>query len=635
MPLRRTVPRVWHLLPLLLAGAAFAAAEDDWPDLAELGRIEVASITRRPVMLAQAPAAVSILTSEGLLRSGARSVAEALRLVPGFMVAQIDANSWAISSRGFNSEYAGKLLVMVDGRSVYSPVLSLTYWDTQNPMIEDLERIEVIRGPGSTHWGANAVNGVVNIVSKTAQETQGSLLYTSAGWPQEIAVGARYGGRVDDHTAYRVYSLYRQSGPFPLESTGNDGADRWDFGQAGFRIDHTSSSQTQWTWQGDAYTTRTKGEATSDRGANTLGRLRHVLSETSDLELQAYYDYTERDTAFFDYSHHTLDLDFQHNWAASSVHSLLWGLGCRLGRSHYVPVSPVFISYKETLTTLLVSTFVEDEIHIIPDRLALTPGCKIEHNDMTGWELQPGIRFTYQPSASRHLWAAASHAVRTPSESESFQTISYPLASGFYLADSKTRAEKLIAYEAGYREQFGDRLAITLSAYCNDYTDLITEAPNGEILPSGLPRLTGQNLIHGQVYGGEITLDWQAAKNCRISAWYSRCQTALAAAPGGEAALLRTKHSTPANQAYARASLDLGRNCKADLQLRFVDHLDFIPSYIEADVRVAWEIGDNIEIAVTGQNLIHSRHCEFRKAAYASALASVPRSVQLKLTKRF
>ena len=461
------------------AQEAPALGGDDWPDLAELGRIQVSTVSRRPVALAHATAAVSVLTSDDIMRSGARSVAEALRAVPGLMVGQIDANSWAISSRGFNSEYAGKMLVMMDGRSVYSPVLSLTYWDALNPMLDDLDRIEVIRGPGSTHWGANAVNGVINIVTKSARDTQGSLVYGSAGWPQALSAGARHGGQVGPDTYYRVYSLFRQSDALPLRATGESGLDRWHFAQGGFRLDRQRADSAQWTWQGDAYFTETPGEDDSARGANTLGRFRHTLSDSSAIEIQAYYDYQWRKSFLFEDTHHTLDLDYQHSRSAGTRHGLLWGLGYRLGYSRYAPNSPIFKTYKDTLTTRLFSAFVEDEIKLIPGQLNLTPGCKIEHNDMTGWEPQPSLRLAFNPSPRHSLWTAVSRAVRTPSEAESFQTISYPLPTGIYLPDGAVDAEKLVAYEAGYRLQANDRLSVSLATYINQYDSLVALAPNG------------------------------------------------------------------------------------------------------------------------------------------------------------
>jgi iron complex outermembrane receptor protein len=613
------------------AQQAATSATDDWPDLAELGRIQVTTVSRRPVSLAHATAAISVLTADDIARSGARSVAEVLREVPGLMVGQIDANSWAISSRGFNSEYGNKMLVMMDGRSVYSPVLSLTYWDTLNPMLNDLDRIEVIRGPGATHWGANAVNGVINIVTKDARDTQGALVYGDGGWPQSVSAGARYGGQAGPGTYYRVYGLYQENGALPLRATGEDGLDGWYVAQGGFRLDYEGADGSQWTWQGDAYSTETPDEDETAHGANTLGRFKHSLSDTSALELQIYYDYTWRRSFLFENAHHTLDLDFQHSLSAGPRNNLIWGLGYRLGFSRYAAVSPIFTTYRSTLTTRLFSTFVEDEIVLVPKRLTLTPGCKIEHNDMTGCEPQPGLRISVTPTPHHSFWAAVSRAVRTPSEVESFQSMSYPLRNGLYLPDSTVDAERLVAYEAGGRLQAGSRFSMSLATYLNTYDRLISIAPNGETLPSGLARLTPQNLIRGRIYGTELTLDYLVTKRWRLAAWYALCLSDLDAAPGSEADAQRTEDSIPTHQAFVRSSLDLAHGWKCDVQLRFVDRVDIVPSYIEADARLAWKIGDGLELALVGQNLLHDKHPEYRKAA-TYAHTAIPRSFFVKLT---
>jgi iron complex outermembrane receptor protein len=306
---------------LPLAGLAFGTARsqeapaiDDWTDLAELGRIQVVAVSRRPVPLADAPAAVSVLAANDILRSGAPSIPEALRAVPGLMVGQIDANSWAISSRGFNSEYAGKMLVMIDGRSVYSPDLSLTYWDEQNAMLDDLDRIEVIRGPGSTHWGANAVNGVINIVGKSARETQGTLAYGSGGWPQEIATGARVGGQAGENTYYRVYGLYQQTGAYPLRATGEPGTDRWHFGQGGFRIDHALPDDAQWTG-GRRLHTESEDDDQSARAPTPWDRYKAHPFATTSIETQVYYDNTMRTAPLREHPPHPRP-GFQYSIAA-------------------------------------------------------------------------------------------------------------------------------------------------------------------------------------------------------------------------------------------------------------------------------------------------------------------------------
>lgn len=643
-PLRAPrAPLATILALVMLSGAivhaqtAPSAEQEDWPDLAALGRIEVVSVSRRPVPLAHATAAVSVLTNEDLIRSGARSVAEALREVPGLMVGQIDANSWAIASRGFNSEYSTKMLVMRDGRSVYSPLLSLTYWDVQNTMMDDLDRIEVVRGPGSTQWGANAVNGVINIVTKNARDTQGALIYGAGGWPQTLMTGARYGGQVGSGTFYRVYGLHQQSADLPLRFADADGNDHWNCTQAGFRLDRETADGTQLTWQGDAYTTDVPDSVETTRGANTLGRFRHTFSESSEVELQLYYDYTTRETYLFETPRHTIDLDFQHSFAPVARHSVLWGLGYRLNYNEYTAANPLFVVLRDTITTRLFSGFIEDEIQLVPGKITLTPGFKIEHNTLTGWEPQPGLRLAVVPSSRQSLWAAVSRAVRTPGDMEYFQALTYPMLSaegpGTFLADSTVHSEKLVAYEAGYRWQATEALALDLAAYCNHYDNLIVHTQNGEILPSGAARITPQNLLTGRVYGGELALTFRAAERWQITAWYALCLADFDGPPAGTAEIRRTKDRIPTHQAHLRSSLDLGRSWKLDVQLRFVDRVEDIPAYLEADLRLACSLSENLELSLVGQNLLHDKHAEFRQAASA-AHASVPRGFYATLTWR-
>ncbi len=629
----------WVIAMLTTCGAWAQTAptnnQDDWPDLAALGRIEVVAVSRRPMPVGQSNAAVSVVTADDILRSGATSIAQCLRAVPGLDVAQIDANSWAISSRGFNSEYASKMLVMIDGRSVYSPLLSLTYWNIQNALLDDLAQIEVIRGPGSTHWGANAVNGVINIVTKDAQLTQGDLVYAGGGWPQEVLGGARHGGAVGENTFYRVYGVYQQTGALPLRSGGSNGPDRWNFAQGGFRLDHLTGTGTQLTCQGDLYTTESPDDQESASGANLLTRYKHAFSPNSSAELQLYYDYTTRKTFLFQAPRHAVDLDFQHSFALGTRHNILWGLGSRIGWNKYAATNPVFTILQDTLTTRLYSGFIEDEIQLAPGKAVLTPGIKIEHNDMTGWEPQPGLRLALTPSPRQFLWAAVSRAVRTPSDMEYFPAISYPLLSatgpGLFLADSSVRSERMLAYEAGYRLQATDNLVATLDVYCNDYDRLIVLAPNGEAFPTGLARIVPQNLLSGRIYGTELTLTWQPASHWRITAWYALCLSNLDGPPAGRADIRRIEERIPTHQAHLRSSLDLSRHWKLDAQLRFVDRVEDIPAYLEADLRLACSLGDGLELALVGQNLLHDKHSEFRQAV-TPATAAIPRGAYLRLT---
>jgi iron complex outermembrane recepter protein len=637
-------PRVTGLVVGLLSLLAWTRVPaDEAPILAnlsleQLSQIEITTISRRSASLADTPAAVTVLSGQDILRSGAKSVAEALRQVPGLMVGQIDANSWAISSRGFNSEFATKMLVMMDGRSVYSPLFSGTFWDVQNVMLEDLEKIEVVRGPGSTLWGANAVNGVINIVTRSARDTQGALVYGGGGFPQQALAGVRYGGQAGPQTYYRVYSLYQQSDAFPRLTSGNNGADRWNLGQGGFRLDHETAGGARVTWQGDGYHEQVPEGTESTHGANTLGRYRQDLSDTSSIELQAYFDYTYRRTFLFETPRYMADLDFQHSFALGERHAFLWGLGYRLNYSEYAATSPLLTVNQDTLTAHLFSGFVEDEIQVVPDKVTVTPGCKIEHNDMTGWEPQPGVRLAVRPKEGQLIWASVSRAVRIPGDGEYHGVLTYPVFTasgpGIYSSDRNVQSEKLVAYEAGCRFQILKNLSADLATYYNDYDGVIAQAPSGQFVAPGVPRVTSQNMLFGGVYGGELALTYRPLEIWRLTAWYGLSFADLDAPSAVLTEVRRTESRVPAHQAFLRSSLDITHRWQFDAQLRYVDNVETSPAYVEADVRLAWRPTNRLELAVVGQNLLHESHREFRQATSA-AHAAVPRGVYAKLTWRY
>ncbi len=604
----------------------------------QLSQIEVTTLSRRSTSLAESPAAVSVLPGNDILRSGARSLAEALRQVPGVMVAQVDANSWAISARGFNSEFANKMLVMMDGRSVYSPLLSGTYWDTQNAMLEDLEKIEVVRGPGSTLWGANAVNGVINVVTKNARDTQGGLVYGGGGAPQQGLAGARYGGQIGANTYYRVYGLYQQTDSYPLAVNGDDGADRWNLSQGGFRFDHETAGGAQWTWHGDAYREEVPDSTEAAQGANTLGRYHQALSDTSNLEVQAYFDYAQWANFLYKEPAYMVDVDAQHGFAIGERHAVLWGLGYRVRYSEYSAQSPMLTVPQDSLTTQLFSGFLEDEIQVVPEKVLLTLGSKIEHNEMTGWEPQPGARLAVRPTIRQLFWASVSRAIRVPGDGEYYPVLSYPLFTaagpGVYASSTDIESESLIAYEAGGRLQLLENLSADLAAYYNDYEDVIVQAFTGQTVPPGLRQVSPQNLLSGGIYGGELSVTYRPLEQWRLTAWYALCIADLDAPAVGLADVKRAENRVPTHQAFLQSSLDITRRWQLDAQLRFVDDVESIPAYLEADLRLAWRPVDHLEIAVVGQNLLDESHEEFRQAA-SSAHAVVPRGVYAKLTWRF
>jgi iron complex outermembrane recepter protein len=451
--------------------------------LEQLMDVEVTSVAKKEQRVAETAAAIYVITQEEIRRSGVTSIAEALRFAPGVQVSRIDSNKWSIGVRGFGSRLSRSVLVLIDGRSVYTPLFAGVYWEVQDMLLEDIERIEVIRGPGGTIWGANAVNGVINIITKSASETQG-LLATAGGGSEEKGFGSlRYGGKIGQDFSYRVYGKgFRRDAQFtPHVSDFDD----WQMGQGGFRGDWNLNKSNNLTIQGDIYG-GTSGQRTAVSslsapfstivqkdadlsGMNLLSRWTRTLSETSSLALQVYYDRTFRREPTFQERRNTVDLDFQHRFKMTSRQELTWGLGYRYTRGDTDSVSTIVFA-PVTRAVNLFSELVQDEIFLVVDRLRLTVGSKFEHNDYSGFEFQPTARILWTPVERHYVWAAISRAVRTPSRVEHDLTLTASLNPAFPMfaritGNKDFEAEKVLAYELGSRVQPTDRLSVDLAGF--------------------------------------------------------------------------------------------------------------------------------------------------------------------------
>ncbi|MCK5069376.1 MAG: TonB-dependent receptor plug domain-containing protein, partial [Desulfocapsa sp.] len=461
-------------------------------DIAQLMQITITSVARKPQNLSDSAAAVFVITQDDIHRSGVTSIPEALRMAPGLQVARVDSNKWAITSRGFAGNFANKLLVMIDGRTVYSPAFSGVYWDAQDTLLDDIDRIEVIRGPGATIWGANAVNGVVNIITKKASDTQGGLVTLGGGTHDKIMTGLRYGAAIGEDTHGRVYVKYHKQNSYEVYDTGKDANDDWDSLRTGFRVDGELAGKNSWTLQGDLYSNNEnqllspfwianppylteKEDSFDTSGWNVLGRWQTEISQTSSWTIQAYYDYTNRDEAIMEQTHRTVDLDLHYQNQLNTRNNIVMGIGYRsvdaeFDNSFQVSVEPGDRSEN------LYSGFVQDEIMLATDSLWLTLGVKWEHNEFTGNELQPSGRLLWKVTDKQTVWAAISRAVRTPSEFEESGSITMgviptipPDSMKFTLNGSdQYGAEELIAYEAGYRWFALANVSLDLSVFYND-----------------------------------------------------------------------------------------------------------------------------------------------------------------------
>ncbi len=585
--------------------------------LEELMNLEVTSVSRRPEKFSDAASALQVITNNDIRRSGASSIPEALRLASNLTVAQISPSEWAISARGFNSNLSNKLLVMIDGRTVYTPLFAGVFWDVQDTLLEDVDRIEVISGPGGTLWGANAVNGVINITTKSAKDTQGLLLLGGGGTELRGFGGMRYGGALSPTLHYRIYAKYfdRDSS---LRPDGSDGNDNWSMTQSGFRLDWDASPVNLLTFQGDLYGGSIEDPGPDDTdvgGGNLLGRWTHTVSPDSSLIVQWYYDRTHRSIAnSITENLSTYDLDLQHNFIAGERHHFIWGLGYRW-MDDDISNAPTVAILPAHLRQDVFSGFIQDEIALVPERLTLTLGSKIEHNDYTGWELQPGMRLAWKVSPKQTLWSAVSRAVRTPSRVDRDLYIPGNPPFTFLQGGSDFESEKLVAYELGYRVQPTTRLSFTVATFYNDYDDIRSlEQVNP---PAPAPLVIG-NGLKGHSYGAELTADYRVTDTWRLQAGVTRVLLHLRAQSGStDTSEGSAEANDSENQFFLRSSMDLPGNLQLDVGLRHVGEISRqnVPAYEELDVRLGWRATPQLEFSIVGQNLLDAQHPEFGNPA--------------------
>jgi iron complex outermembrane receptor protein len=614
------------LASLVALGGAAAEPPRDLTQLSldDLVNLEVTSVSKKPEKSSEVAAASYIITNEDIRRSGAESIADALRLAPGVHVASIDAHTSVVSVRGFSNQLSNKLLVLIDGRSVYTPLFGGVFWDVQDTMLEDVDRIEVIRGPGGTLWGANAVNGVVNVITKSAKETQGGLVVAQGG-SQEHGLGeVRYGGNVGEDFSYRVYGKYfNRDGGF---LSGADENDDWQMGRAGFRTDWDAAAKTVVTVQGDYYEGRVgpfqgpelQGHDTV-QGANVLGRFTRGLDGGSEITLQSYYDHTFRSDAFFSERRDTGDLDFQYRVPLPWQQEAVWGANYRVSDDHVV-TPPTFQIVPDSRTVQLYSFFLEDEVTLLDGALKATVGNKFEHDDFSGWEFQPSGRIAWTPLPKHTLWASASRAVRAISRVENDLGSSADPSSGVatrFLGSRQLEPEEMVAYEAGYRFPVSSELHIDVATFYDDYRHAVTdtlEAPTFDPARPTVPvvPLRIANRLDGQIYGAELAADAQVTSFWRLRASYSYLRLQMRPSPG-DADTQQAQGSSPQNQFSFRSLLNLPAETEIDTIFRYVDNLptQHVGHYFNLDVHISRGFGPHLELAVVAQNLLSPHHREF------------------------
>jgi iron complex outermembrane receptor protein len=672
------------VLLALLVQAGAAGAESSTPteadrlvggalelSIEELMNMEITSVAKKEQKLSEAAAAVFVITGEDIRRGGFRSIPEALRLAPGLEVAQVDANKWAITARGFNGLFANKLLVLIDGRTVYTPLFGGVFWDVQDTLLEDVDRIEVIRGPGGTLWGQNAVNGVINIITKKAQATQGAYATAGGGNLEHGFTSFRYGGKVGEKAAFRVYGKYFNRNHY----NNPDGAaanDAWSQGRGGFRTDWEVSGKDSVTIQGDGYSgddeqtamaatlvppfTSTLPSTMQVGGGNILGRWKHSFSDSSNFVLQLYYDRTQRQQVLFGENRDTYDVDFQHRFQLGGRHDILWGVGYRWTHDRFtdgpsISMNPTLFDFR------VVNGFVQDEITLIPARLKLTAGTKISHNNFTEMEYQPNGRLLWTPHAQHALWASVSRAVRFPTRVEEAGSVNIagmplPFPPGTALStifpNTNFKSEEVLAYEAGYRSQLLPSLSVDVAGFYNVYRRLQSinslGAPFLETTPPP-PHLVipfqFANGINGNSYGIEVVTNWQATPAWKLTANYTWLQMRLE--PDGSAGTGGGNQFQPGfnpkHQFRIRSQYNLPHNLELDTGVYYTSHLPDlnVPSYTRVDLRLGWKPTKHLELSVAGQNLFDKEHAETAPPIGGSIVSTseVPRSVFGQITWRY
>ena len=598
----------------------------------DLFQTEITTLSKRSERLVDAPSAIQVISSEEIRRSGASSLAEALRLAPNLQVAQIDSRQWAVTARGFNTTTSDKLLVLIDGRTVYTPLFSGVYYDVQNVMLEDVDRIEVISGPGAALWGANAVNGVINVISKSARDTQGTLVSGGAGSLLKGFGSVRYGDKIGKDTYFRVYGMGfdRDSAVLP---NGQDGGNAWSLGQGGFRGDWLPARGEILTVQGDFYGGSISQRTPSDisvNGQNLLSRWTHPLADDSDLTVQAYWDRTwRRIPDIFSEELNTYDLDAQYRVAIGERNKVLSGLSYRL-LADRVGNSAVLAFLPAQRDLQLFGAFVQDEVTVLEDKVFLTLGSRFEHNDFSGFELQPNVRIAWQVVTNQTVWAAVSRAVRSPSRIDSDEVVPgnppYNTQGGGDLFQSET----VIAYELGYRTQLGRHLSVSLATFFNDYDEIRSVEPVA----------TGQSIIlnglRAETYGAELSLQWQPIHRWRLRGGYTFFKKHIFLGNSLDPNQGRAEGNDPHHQFLVQSMIDLPANLEFDSVVRYVDALDqfgpTVPSYLSTDLRFAWHPSRHWEISVVGQNILDHQHPEF---GTPGSRQEIPRSVYGKVTWTF
>ena len=638
--------------------------------LEDLMDIKVTSVSKTEQKMSQAAAAIFVIMQEDIHRSGATNIPDLLRMVPGLDVSQINANDWAVSARGFNQQFSNKLLVLIDGRAVYTPLLGGVNWDTQDVALEDIDRIEVIRGPGATIWGANAVNGVINVVTKRAEATQGALVTAGGGTVGQAYATAQFGGTIRGNTNYRIFANYHNHSSFPAAG-GGSGNDDWHLLHAGFRADTNFSTEDSLTVQGDLYTGETGATIihlfsidppiianlnvlTGLSGGNILARWNHTFSSRSDTTFQFYFDNYERTGPESDETRNTVDFDFTHHWAWGSRQDIIWGAGYR--RTWDQDLGTIDQAFSPSDTELrLVTFFGQDTITLQPNRAFLTAGTKIENSYFTGYGVEPSVRLAWTPSNRLTFWSAVSRGERTPDRRDAGLNASlaaFPDPGGssipvevILFGAPQILPEHILAYEAGFRAQPNGRISIDVSTFFNRYDHLETLEPGPRVFePSPAPArfvvpITFGNLMYGTTEGGEIAANLKLTDRWTLNPSYAFLEMRLhtKSASQDTTSVAEYEGSSPQHQVKLRSHVDLSHGISWDASAFFVSELQIqgVAAYTRIDTQLNWKFAERGDFSLVGQNLLQDHHLESMDQLTLVNSSLIKRSAYAKFTWRF
>jgi iron complex outermembrane recepter protein len=580
--------------------------------LKELLDVEVISVSKHPEKLTEVASAIQVITQHDIRNSGAKTLPEALRLASNLQVAQINSSQWAISARGFNNSLANKLLVLIDGRTVYTPLYAGVFWDVQNLVLDDIERIEVISGPGGTLWGVNAVNGVINIITKNSKDSKGLFVEGLAGHNVPGMGSIRYGGSITNKLSYRIYGMGFKLGN-SVDTNKLKVNDEWTNWQGGVRLDWDASDKDKISLVQGIYKADPNPDAKDTsiiaKGDNITARWNHVISAKADFQLQVYYDHTFRDFGTgLKEDLKTYDIEWQHRNQIGRRHQLTYGLNLRL-MDHRVTNQELLVFLPAHKNLYNHNAFVQDEI-TLNDHLRLTVGSKAGSNNYTGFEYQPNIRVTWLPSKTQTVWGAVSRSVRIPSRIDRDFYI-YRLPNILVLSGSNFDSEKLIAYELGWRSQPIENLSVSLATFYNRYDDIRSIEPGPP--PLNIPFALG-NGVKGISYGSELSAAWQAHSRWLLRGGYTFLKKDLSVkSTSMDLNKGSAESNDPEHQFLIQSVVDITRKIEWGTVVRYIGKLPkpVVKAYTGLDVRIGWKITRVIEINLIAQNLLNQQHQEF------------------------